>query len=145
MQNISHAFEVSVGYSDHTEGIAIPIAAVAMGATIIEKHFTLNRQMEGPDHRALGTTRFAAMVQGIRALEKAYGDGIKRPASSEMLNMPIVRKSIVASRKINAGELFSSENISVKRPGTGVSPMLGQCDGRRALHSYNQDDFIDLP
>ena len=118
-----------------------------MGATIIEKHFTLNRQMEGPDHRAsLEPQEFAAMVQGIRALEKAYGDGIKRPTPSEMLNMPIVRKSIVASRKINAGELFSSENISVKRPGTGVSPMLwDNVIGRRALHSYNQDDFIDLP
>ena len=144
MQTISHAFGVAVGYSDHTDGIAVPIAAVAMGATVIEKHLTLDNSMEGPDHRAsLEPDQFAAMVQGIRAIERALGDGIKRPTTSERANLPIVRKSIVAARAIQAGELFSAENITAKRPGIGISPMHWEAlMGRRALRAYSPDELI---
>lgn len=144
MQTISHAFGVAVGYSDHTDGIAVPIAAVAMGATVIEKHLTLDCSMEGPDHRAsLEPDQFAAMVQGIRAIERALGDGIKRPTASERANMPIVRKSIVAARAIQAGEPFSAENITAKRPGTGISPMHWDAlIGRTALRAFSPDELI---
>ena len=145
MQSINQAFNLPVGYSDHTDGIAVPIAAVAMGATVIEKHLTLNRSMEGPDHRAsLEPDQFAAMVKGIRAVEQALGDGIKRPMPSEIPNILIARKSIVAACKINAGELFSAGNLTVKRPGTGISPM--HWDGlidRPATRSYVSDELID--
>jgi N,N'-diacetyllegionaminate synthase len=144
MQAISHAFGVAVGYSDHTDGISVPIAAVAMGATVIEKHLTLDNSMEGPDHRAsLEPDEFAAMVQGIRAIERALGDGIKRPTASERANLPIVRKSIVAARAIQAGEPFSAENITAKRPGTGISPMHWEAlMGRTALRAYSPDELI---
>lgn len=115
---------VKVGYSDHTPGIEIPIAAVALGATVIEKHFTLDRGMPGPDHRAsLEPDELKAMVAGIRNIERAMGDGIKRPSPSELKNKPIARKSLVAARNIKAGEIFSSDNLTAKRPGTGISPM----------------------
>jgi N-acetylneuraminate synthase len=145
MQTIAQSFGVAVGYSDHTDGIAVPIAAVAMGATVIEKHLTLNRTMEGPDHRAsLEPDQFAAMVQGIRAIERALGDGIKRPTTSERANLPIVRKSIVAARPIQAGEPFSADSITAKRPGTGISPM--HWDAllvRKASRAYSTDELIE--
>jgi len=145
IQSIRQAFNLPVGYSDHTDGIAIPIAAVAMGATVIEKHLTLNRAMEGPDHRAsLEPDQFASMVKGIRAVELALGDGIKRPMPSERPNILIVRKSIVAAEDIEKGDLFSSENITVKRPGIGISPMYwDSLIGCRAKRSYAADELIE--
>jgi N,N'-diacetyllegionaminate synthase len=145
MQAIAHAFGVAVGYSDHTDGTAVPIAAVAMGATVIEKHLTLDCAMEGPDHRAsLEQDQFAAMVQGIRVIEKALGDGIKRPTASERANLPNVRKSLVAARAIQVGELFTVDNITAKRPGWGISPMywdtLLGCQAKRA---YAIDEMIE--
>jgi len=144
MHTIAQAFGVAVGYSDHTDGIAVPIAAVAMGATVIEKHLTLDRSLPGPDHKAsLEPDQFAAMVRGIRTIEQALGDGIKRPTPSEQANLPVVRKSLVAARPIRAGELFSEANLTAKRPGTGLSPM--QWDawiGRPALRDYAADELI---
>ena len=144
MQTISQAFGVKVGYSDHTDGIAVPIAAVAMGATVIEKHLTLDRSMEGPDHRAsLEPDQFAAMVKGIRAIERALGHCIKRPTPSEQANLPIARKSIVAARAIQAGEPFTTANLTAKRPGTGISPMhWDELIGRNASCSYAPDELI---
>lgn len=145
MNSIAQAFGVAVGYSDHTRGIAVPIAAVAMGATVIEKHFTLDCNMPGPDHQAsLEPDQFAAMVQGIRTIENALGDGIKRPTPSELANLPVVRKSIVASRSIQVGEVFSVDNITTKRPGTGISPIYWDLlIGRKASRIYAPDDLID--
>lgn len=145
MPTIAQAFGVAVGYSDHTDGIAVPMAAVAMGATVIEKHLTLDRSMEGPDHRAsLEPDQFAAMVQGIRAIELALGDGIKRPTASERVNLPIVRKSLVAARAIQIGEPFTAENITAKRPGTGISPMhWAVLIGRNASRAYAPDELIE--
>ncbi|MGF2733400.1 N-acetylneuraminate synthase [Marinobacter sp. DUT-1] len=146
MVNIGKAFGVSVGYSDHTPGIEVPIAAVALGATVIEKHFTLDRNLPGPDHRAsLEPDELKAMVQGIRNIETALGDGIKRPSSSELKNKPIARKSLVAARSIKAGERFSEDNLMAKRPGTGISPM--QWDdviGRTAPRDFSEDELIEL-
>jgi N,N'-diacetyllegionaminate synthase len=145
MQTLARAFGVAVGYSDHTDGIAVPIAAVAMGATVIEKHLTLDRTMEGPDHRAsLEPDQFAAMVQGIRAIERALGDGIKRPTVSERANLPILRKSLVAARAIQAGEPFTLDNITAKRPSTGISPMYwDSLIGRYASRAYAPDELIE--
>jgi N-acetylneuraminate synthase len=144
MQTIAKAFGVAVGYSDHTDGIAVPIAAVAMGATVIEKHLTLDRNLPGPDHKAsLEPGDFAAMVRSIRTIEHALGDGIKRPTPSEQANLPVVRKSLVAARAIRAGELFSEANLTAKRPGTGISPM--QWDawiGRPASRDFAADELI---
>ena len=144
MQSIGHAFGVEVGYSDHTDGIVVPIGAVALGATVIEKHLTTNRTLDGPDHRAsLEPGQFAAMVQGIRSIEKALGDGIKRPTDSEQANLSIVRKSLVAARTIKEGELFTAENITTKRPGTGISPMNWNIIiGSRASKDYLIDEMI---
>ena len=145
MKTLGKAFGVPVGYSDHTDGIAIPIAAVAMGASVIEKHLTLDRTMEGPDHRAsLEPDQFASMVHGIRAIEQALGDGIKRPTASERANLPIVRKSLVAARAIQAGEPFTAENITAKRPGTGISTIHWDAFiGRTAPRAYSPDEMID--
>ncbi len=146
MVNIGKAFGVSVGYSDHTPGIEVPIAAVALGATVIEKHFTLDRNLPGPDHRAsLEPNELKAMVQGIRNIEKALGDGIKRPSPSELKNKPIARKSLVAARPIKAGEPFSEENLMAKRPGTGISPMRwDEVIGRSAPRDFSEDELIEL-
>lgn len=145
MTNMGSAFGVKVGYSDHTVGIEVPIAAVALGATIIEKHFTLDRNLPGPDHLAsLEPDEFTAMVKGIRNIEKALGDGIKRPTVSELKNRAVARKSIVAARSIKAGEVFCEENITTKRPGTGISPMRwDDIIGRTATRDFNQDEFIE--
>lgn len=146
MVNIGKAFGVSVGYSDHTPGIEIPIAAVALGATVIEKHFTLDRNLPGPDHRAsLEPNELKAMVQGIRNIEKALGDGIKRPSPSELKNKPIARKSLVAARPIKAGEAFTEDNLMAKRPGTGISPMQwDEVIGRTAPRDFSEDELIEL-
>ncbi len=144
MKSIARAFGVTVGYSDHTEGIEVPIAAVAMGATIIEKHLTLDRNLPGPDHKAsLEPDAFAAMVRGIRIVEQAFGDGIKRPTASEQTNLPLVRKSLVAARPIRNGEFFSEANLTAKRPGTGISPMEWDTwMGRTASRDFAVDEFI---
>jgi len=124
MITMKNAFKVNVGYSDHTLGIEISIAAAALGATIIEKHFTLDKTFEGPDHRAsLEPEELKQMVKSIRNIESALGNGIKKPSPSEEKNIDIARKSIVAKKDINVGELFSKDNLTVKRPGNGLSPM----------------------
>lgn len=137
---------VNVGYSDHTLGIEVPIAAVALGATVIEKHFTLDKNMEGPDHSAsLDQTELERMVSAIRNIEKAMGEGIKRPSPSELKNKPVVRKSIVAVRDIKTGDMFTEDNITTKRPGTGISPMeWDSIIGRKAIRDFNEDDLIEL-
>jgi len=144
MQTIREAFGIKIGYSDHTNGIEVPIAAAAMGATVIEKHFTLNKMMEGPDHKAsLEPYELNAMVSAIRNIEKALGDGIKKPSKSEIKNIPIARKSIIASRPIQEGEIFDIKNLTVKRPGTGISPM--QWDsiiGTIATKNYAKDELL---
>jgi N,N'-diacetyllegionaminate synthase len=145
MKAIGSELGVAVGYSDHTLGIEVPIAAVALGATIIEKHFTLDRRMEGPDHKAsLEPAELKAMVTSIRNIELALGDGEKRPGKGEAGNRDVVRKSIVASRAIHAGERFTVENVSTKRPGTGFSPMRwDEIIGATARRGYQQDEQID--
>ncbi|MBC8489755.1 MAG: N-acetylneuraminate synthase [Bacteroidetes bacterium] len=145
MLTIRNELGVNIGYSDHTLGIEVPIAAVAMGATIIEKHFTLDRKLPGPDHAAsLEPNELKEMVKAIRNIEKAMGDGIKKPSPSEIKNMPIARKSIVAKTLIKKGEIFTEENLTVKRPGTGISPMeWDNVIGKVANHNYYIDDIIE--
>jgi len=144
MQTIHKEFGVAVGYSDHTIGIEVDIAAVAMGASIIEKHFTLNKAMEGPDHKAsLEPEELKAMVSAIRNIEKALGSNEKILSPSEEVNLNIARKSIVASCPIRKGELLSEKNISTKRPGTGISPMKwDEIIGTIATKSYQMDESI---
>jgi N,N'-diacetyllegionaminate synthase len=146
MVTIQKAFGVKVGYSDHTLGIEIPIAAVALGACVIEKHLTLNRNMPGPDHRAsLEPPEFEKMVFAIRNIESALGDGIKRPSASERKNIFPARRSIVASREILPGETFNEQNLAVKRPAGGLSPMEWQrLFGRAATRRYLPDEQIEL-
>lgn len=147
MRKIGEAFGVAIGYSDHTLGIEVPIAAVALGATVIEKHLTLDRNLPGPDHHAsLDPKEFAQMVSAIRNIELAIGgDGIKRASPSEAANKAIARKSIVATRDIVAGELFTSENLGTKRPGSGISPMRwDEVIGTRSKRSYGVDELIEL-
>ena len=144
MLTIRNELGAMMGYSDHTRGIEIPVAAVALGATVIEKHFTLDRNLPGPDHRAsLEPDELKAMVDAIRNIERSMGDGIKQPSPSETNNIPIVRKSIVARKPIKKGELFSENNLAVKRPGTGISPMKwGDVIGKSADKEYQPDDLI---
>ena len=144
MQTIACTFGCDVGYSDHTLGIEVPIAAVAMGAKVIEKHFTLDKTMEGPDHKAsLEPDELKAMVQAIRNIEKALGTGIKKPSPSERPNIEVARKSIVAARPIKKGELFTEENLTIKRPGNGISPMRwDEIIGTEAQKDYKEDDLI---
>ena len=146
MLSIHAAFGVAVGYSDHTQGIEVAIAAVAMGATVIEKHFTLDRNLPGPDHKAsLEPAELNAMVAAIRNIEVALGDGIKRLTTSEARNRPVVRKSLVASRAIKSGALFTAENITAKRPATGISPMRwDEVIGKTALRDFGPDELIVL-
>ena len=146
MQSIHAAFGVGVGYSDHTTGTEVAIAAVAMGASVIEKHFTLDRNLPGPDHKAsLEPKELKAMVAAIRNIEIALGDGIKRLTPSEVRNKPIVRKSLVASQTIKVGEVFSAQNITTKRPGTGISPMRwDEIIGRVAPRDFSADELIEL-
>ncbi|MFD1551235.1 N-acetylneuraminate synthase [Putridiphycobacter roseus] len=144
MLSIQQKLGVEVGYSDHTLGIEIPIAAVALGATVIEKHFTLDRNMEGPDHKAsLEPQQLMDMVAAIRNIEKAMGNGIKTPSASEQKNIAVARKSIVAGQVIKKGDSFTAINLSVKRPGTGLSPMKWhQIIGEKATQDYQIDDLI---
>jgi len=146
MQSIQAAFGVAVGYSDHTAGTEVAIAAAALGATVIEKHFTLDRNLLGPDHKgSLEPDELKTMVSAIRNIEIAMGDGIKRLTASETRNKPVVRKSLVASKAIKAGELFSAENITIKRPGTGISPMnLDTVMGCKAVRDFAVDELIQL-
>lgn len=134
-----------VGYSDHTVGITIPIAAAARGARVIEKHFTLDRTLPGPDHRAsLESDELAAMVSAVRIVEQALGTGVKEVAEAERPNIAVARKSIVAARDIRAGEVLTEENITVKRPGNGISPMLwDKIIGTTASRDYSADELID--
>ncbi|BDY13560.1 N-acetylneuraminate synthase [Hydrogenimonas cancrithermarum] len=144
MQTIACTFQCDVGYSDHTLGIEVDIAAVAMGAKVIEKHFTLDKTMEGPDHKAsLEPHELGAMVEAIRNIEKALGTGIKKPSPSEKPNMEVARKSIVAARPIAKGERFTEENLTIKRPGNGMSPMRwDEIIGTTAQKTYETDEPI---
>jgi N,N'-diacetyllegionaminate synthase len=146
MQTMRDEFQMEVGYSDHTKGIEVPIAAVALGATIIEKHFTLDRNMEGPDHKAsLEPQELADMVCCIRNIEKALGSGDKMPSPSEKKNIAVARKSIVAKSKIKAGDTLTEDNITVKRPGTGISPMKWfEVLGTKAVKDFDEDELITL-
>ena len=144
MQTIADKFDIKVGYSDHTTGIEVSIAAVALGAVIIEKHFTLDKNMEGPDHKAsLDPDELKAMVLSIRNIEKAMGDGIKKPSKSETKNIVVVRKSIVANTDIKKGDVFTSDNIAVKRPANGINPVLWDTViGTKADRDYKEDELI---
>lgn len=146
MLTIKDTFNVNVGYSDHTLGIEIPIAAAALGATIIEKHFTLDKNMKGPDHKAsLEPHELKTMVEAIRNIEKALGDGVKKPSESEIENIGSVRKSIVARRDIEKGEIFSENNITVKRSGRGINPMRwDEVIGKIAIRDFKEDESIEL-
>jgi N,N'-diacetyllegionaminate synthase len=146
MATMREVFGLEVGYSDHTKGIEVPIAAVALGATVIEKHFTLDRNMEGPDHKAsLEPDELAKMVSSIRNIEKALGNGDKAPSPSEKKNITVARKSIVAAKNIKAGELLIEENVTVKRPGTGISPMKwNEVIGTKAIRDFEEDELIEI-
>lgn len=146
MLTIQEEFGCRVGYSDHTQGIEVPVAAVALGASVIEKHFTLDKNMEGPDHKAsLEPAELKQMVNAIRNVECSMGDSIKEPSPSERGNISVARKSIVANRKIRKGEILSEENISTKRPGTGISPMKWyEVIGTRAVRDFEEDELIEL-
>jgi N-acetylneuraminate synthase len=144
MQTMKEEFNLNVGYSDHSKGINVSIAATALGATVIEKHFTLDKTLPGPDHNAsLDPEELKLMVNSIRDVEKAIGDGVKRPQPSELANRNIVRRSLVAAKRITTGEKFTSENVSIKRPGTGISPikywdLIGQISDK----NYDEDDLL---
>ena len=136
----------SVGYSDHTNGIEVPIAAVALGAKVIEKHFTIDRNMEGPDHKAsLEPYELTAMVSAIRNIEQAMGTGIKKPAESEKSNISVVRKSIIAACDIKAGDKYTEDNLTTKRPGTGINPMRwNDIIGLTAKRDFAEDELIEI-
>ena len=146
MKTIANRFNTKIGYSDHTNGIEVPIAAVALGATLVEKHFTLDRNMEGPDHKAsLEPNELAAMVNSIRNIEIALGSFEKKPSNSEIKNIEVARKSIVASCFIKMGELFNEKNITTKRPANGISPMKwDDVIGKKASKDFYEDDLILL-
>lgn len=146
MLTLRDTFGVRIGYSDHTQGIEVPIAAVAMGAEIIEKHFTLDRALPGPDHKAsLEPNELKAMVTSIRNIEQVLGSGIKTVSVSERKNMAIARKSIVAAKTIKAGEIYTEENLTVKRPGNGISPMMwDSVIGQKAKRDFQEDELIEL-
>lgn len=146
MLTLQEKFGLSVGYSDHTIGIEVPIAAVAMGASIIEKHFTLDKNMEGPDHKAsLEPNELSEMVRSIRNIEKALGNNKKEVSLSEKKNIDIARKSIVAKMDIKKGDIFTVENITTKRPGSGISPMKwNEVLGQKATRDFKEDELIEL-
>jgi|ETNmetMinimDraft_26_1059896.scaffolds.fasta_scaffold69732_1 N,N'-diacetyllegionaminate synthase len=141
---IQNKFDVAVGYSDHTLGIEVDIAAVAMGATVIEKHFTIDKTMDGPDHKSsIDPEELKAMVSSIRNIEKALGSSVKKPSKSEKPNISMARKSIVAKKSIKKGELFTEKNITIKRPGIGISPMKWDTIlGKVAERDYQIDDLL---
>ncbi len=146
MHTLNAELGIPAGYSDHTQGIEVPIAAAALGASVIEKHFTLDKTMEGPDHKAsLEPDELQAMVRAIRNIESALGSGEKVPSESEKRNISIVRKSIVAKCDIDAGEAFTEDNLTTKRPGTGISPMLWeQVIGCKAKRKFKVDEIIEI-
>lgn len=146
METMRKSFHCPVGYSDHTKGIEVPVAAVALGAEVIEKHFTLDRNMAGPDHRAsLEPDELKAMVSAIRHIEQALGDGVKAVSLSEQKNIAIARKSIVAKRPIRRGETLTEDNLTVKRPGNGISPMHWfEILGSKAVRDFQEDELIEL-
>jgi N,N'-diacetyllegionaminate synthase len=146
MKTICETFSVSIGYSDHTSGIEVSLAAVALGAKVIEKHFTLDKYMDGPDHKAsLNPSELKMMVMGIRNIEIAMGSNKKHPTPSETKNINVVRKSIIASKRINKGDIFSEENLTTKRPGTGLSPMIwNNIIGKQAIRDFEIDDLIEI-
>jgi len=146
MLTIKDYFHTEIGYSDHTLGIEVPIAAAALGARVIEKHFTLNKNWPGPDHKvSLDPEELKAMVQAIRNIEAAMGSGMKEPTPSEQKNIEIARKSIVAKYDIKAGEVFTEDNLTVKRPGSGISPVKWfEVMGRTAKKDFSEDDLIEL-
>lgn len=146
MRTMKKMFGKKVGYSDHTKGIEVPVAAVALGACVIEKHFTLDKNMPGPDHKAsLEPDELGRMVKNIRNIEIALGDGVKRVSESERKNIAIARKSIVARRNIQEGETLTEENLAVKRPGTGINPMQWmEVLGTRAVRDFKEDELIEI-
>lgn len=146
MKTMEDYFSLKVGYSDHTKGILVPIIAVALGAEIIEKHFTLDKNMEGPDHKAsLEPAELKEMISNIRTLEYSLGTGEKVPSASEKKNINIARKSIVARRNIKKGETFSEENLAVKRPGNGISPMKWfEVIETKAKRDFDEDEIIEI-
>lgn len=146
MLTMKNALGVKTGYSDHTQGIEAAIAAAALGASVIEKHFTLDKNMNGPDHKAsLDPAELNAMVKAIRNVEVALGAGVKEPSSSEFKNLSMIRKSIVASRPIRRGEILTRDNLAVKRPGTGISPMKwDKVLGRRAKRDFKSDEALKI-
>ncbi len=146
MQTIRETFGYPVGYSDHTEGIEVDLAAVALGASVIEKHFTLDRNLPGPDHKAsLEPDELKAMVNGIRKIELALGSREKKPSEMELKNRLVARKSIVAKKTIKAGEAFSADNITTKRPGSGISPMRwNELIGMNAIRDFEEDELIEI-
>lgn len=146
METMRGKFNLKVGYSDHTEGIEVPIAAVSLGAVVIEKHFTLDKTLPGPDHKAsLEPMELTEMVKSIRNIEKALGDGVKEPTESEMKNITIARKSIVAKHEIKKGDCFTVNNLTVKRPGNGISPMKWfEVIGQKASRDFEEDELIEI-
>jgi len=144
MVTIGQAFDIDYGYSDHTLGIEVPTAAVALGATVIEKHFTLDRTMDGPDHKAsLEPNELVSMVKAIRNIEQALGSSVKQPSPSESKNINIARKSIVSNTAIKEGEILTASNIAIKRPGNGISPMRwDELLGTKAQKDYEEDELI---
>lgn len=146
METLKNRYGLKVGYSDHTQGIEVPIAAVALGATIIEKHFTLDHTLPGPDHKAsLEPQELKEMVRSIRNIESALGSSEKKVSPSERNNIAVARKSIVASRRILRGEILNSDNLTTKRPGTGISPMQwNQIVGTRAVRDFEEDELIEI-
>ena len=135
-----------VGYSDHTQGIEVSVAAVSLGAEVIEKHFTLDKTMEGPDHKAsLEPNELRAMVKAVRNIERALGNGLKVPSESEKMNIEVARKSIIAARDIRKGEIFTEENLTTKRPGTGICPMMwNEILGTEARRDFMEDELIKI-
>ena len=146
MIEMKKKLNIKIGYSDHTMGIEVPIAAAALGAEIIEKHFTLNNNLKGPDHKvSLNPKDFSKMIYSIRNIEKSFGNKIKKPTKSEMSNKRIVRRSIVASTNIIKGDIFSLKNLTLKRPGTGISPMKwDKIIGRKAKRNFKKDSLISI-
>ena len=146
MNTLREKFGTEVGYSDHTVGFEVAVAAAVLGASVVEKHFTLNHNMEGPDHKAsLEPEEFEIMVNNIRLIEKARGDGVKQPAEAEKKNIAIARKSIVAAKNIKKGEILTEDNITVKRPGSGISPMKWfEVLGTEAVRDFGEDELIEL-
>jgi sialic acid synthase SpsE len=144
MCTIKNELGLRVGYSDHTKGIEVPVAAVALGATVIEKHFTLDRNMEGPDHKAsLEPEELKQMVNAIRNIELALGDGIKAPSPSETKNIAIARKSLVAAQSLPAGKIIAEEDMKIKRPGTGISPMqIYEIIGKKLVLPVEEDQVL---